>query len=87
MKSLTTKSFWKHYWGLPPEIRQRAQKAYKLWRDNFSHPSLYFKRVKKNQHLYSVRISLGYRAIGLLKENTMIWFWIGDHDEYERLIR
>jgi hypothetical protein len=47
MKSQTTKSFWKHYWALPPEIRQRARQAYKLWRDNPAHPSLFFKRVKE----------------------------------------
>ena len=60
MKSQTTKTFWKHYWALPPEIRQKAQRAYKLWRDNPAHPSLFFKRVKESQPLYSVRIGLAY---------------------------
>jgi hypothetical protein len=87
MKSQTTKSFWKHYWALPPEIRQRARKAYKLWRDNPAHPSLFFKRVKKGQPVYSVRIGLGYRALGLLKADTVTWFWIGTHDEYDRLLK
>ena len=86
MKARTTKSFWKHYWALPPEIRQRAQQAYTLWRDNPSHPSL-FKRVKESQPLYSVRIGLGYRALGLLKEGAVTWFWIGGHDKYDRLIK
>ncbi len=27
---------------------------------------------------------MGYRALGILEENTVTWFWIGDHDEYER---
>jgi hypothetical protein len=49
MKAQTTKSFWKHYWALPPEIRLRAQQAYALWRENPAHPSLFFKRVKENQ--------------------------------------
>jgi hypothetical protein len=87
MKSQTTKSFWKHYWALPPEIRQRARRAYKLWRDNPAHPSLFFKRVKEGQPLYSVRIGLGYRALGLLKADTVTWFWIGTHDEYDRLLK
>jgi len=87
MKSQTTKSFWKHYWALPPEIRQRARKAYKLWRDNPAHPSLFFKRVKEGQPVYSVRIGLGYRALGLLKADTVTWFWIGTHDEYDRLLK
>lgn len=87
MKSQTPQSFWKHYWALPSEIRQRARQAYKLWRDNPAHPSLFFKRVKEGQPLYSVRIGLGYRALGLLKGETVTWFWIGSHDEYDRLIK
>lgn len=87
MKARTTKSFWKHYWVLSPEVRQRAQQAYALWRENPSHPSLFFKRVKESQPLYSVRIGLGYRALGLLKEDTVTWFWVGGHDEYDRLIK
>lgn len=87
MKARTTKSFWKRYWALPPEIRQRAQQAYALWRDNPAHPSLFFKRVKESQPLYSVRIGLGYRALGLLKEDTVTWFWIGTHNEYDQLIK
>jgi len=89
MKSQTTQSFWKCYWSLPPEIRRRARKAYKLWRDNPAHPSLAFKWVKRVEEgaICSIRISLGYRALGLLKGDTVIWFWIGTHDEYDRLLR
>jgi hypothetical protein len=87
MKSQTTLSFWQHYRALPPEIRQRARQAYKLWRDNPAHPGLFFKRVKESQSVYSVRIGVGYRALGLLKGDTVTWFWIGTHDEYERLLK
>jgi hypothetical protein len=87
MKSQATRPFWQQYWALPPEIRQRARQAYKLWRDNPAHPSLFFKRVKESQPIYSVRIGLGYRALGLLKGDTVTWFWIGTHDEYDRLIQ
>jgi len=87
VKSQTTRSFWRHYWALPPEIRQHARQAYKLWRDNPAHPSLFFKRVKGSQPVYSVRIGLGYRALGLLKGDTVTWFWVGTHDEYDRLLK
>jgi hypothetical protein len=87
MISHTTKAFWKHYKSLTPELRRKTRATYKLWRDNPSHPSLFFKRVKDNQPLYSVRIGLGHRAVGLLKDNTVTWFWIGNHKEYERLIK
>jgi len=87
MKSHTTQSFWKCYRALPPEIRQRARQAYKRWRDNPVHPGLFFKRVKESYPLYSVRISLDYRALGLLKGDSITWFWIGNHKEYDRLIK
>jgi hypothetical protein len=87
MKSQTNKSFWKNYWALSPEVRLRAQQAYKLWSENPAHPSLFFKRVKNNQPIYSARIGLGHRALGLLKGDAVTWFWIGTHDEYDDLIR
>lgn len=62
MKARTTKSFWKHYWALPPEIRQRARQAYTIRRDNPAHPSLFFKRVKDSQPLYSVRIGINIQG-------------------------
>jgi len=70
--------------GNPPA---RAANLHKLWRDNPAHPSLFFKRVKEGQPLYSVRIGLGYRTLGLLKADTVTWFWIGAHDEYDRLLK
>jgi hypothetical protein len=28
-----------------------------------------------------------YRVLGVLANDIVIWFWIGSHDNYERLIR
>ena len=33
-----------------------------------------------------MRIGAEFRALALLRDNTFYWFWIGAHDEYERLI-
>jgi hypothetical protein len=68
-----------------PEVKRRARIAYKLWRDNPSHPSLLFKRVEESRPVYSVRIGSAHRALGLLKGDTITWFWIGDHKEYDRM--
>ncbi len=35
----------------------------------------------------SVRVTLQYRALALPDGNDLVWFWIGAHDEYERLIQ
>lgn len=50
-------------------------------------PGLQFKRVGKQRPVYSVRITDAYRVLGLLEGDTIYWFWIGAHDEYERIIR
>ena len=83
MKSSTTPDFWTSYRKLPPEIKNRARMVYRLWHANPRHPSLRFKKVGEP---WSVRIGSGYRALSLLQEDTFFWFWIGSHDEYERLL-
>jgi hypothetical protein len=51
-----------------------------------SHPSLRFKLVHPTRPIYSVRIGLGYRALGVRDADTIVWFWIGSHDDYDRLL-
>ena len=84
MKSFTTPDFWQAYAQLAPEMKQQAQKAYRLWQENPSHPSVHFKKVGNN--LWSARISGGYRALALKKGADYYWFWIGTHDKYEALL-
>ena len=87
MKSITTSQFWKLYEALPPEVQRRADRAYELWQINPHAHSLYFKRVGQQRPIYSVRIGRGYRALGLLEGDAILWFWIGTHDEYEHLLK
>ncbi len=86
MNSQAIPQFWKLYRQLPKEIRLRAARAYRVWRNNPSAPGLRFKRVGSHRPLYSVRITDSYRVLGLLEADTIYWFWIGPHDEYERII-
>ncbi|MFN0110811.1 MAG: hypothetical protein ACKVZH_18275 [Blastocatellia bacterium] len=86
MKSQTTEKFRKAYRGLPVEIQRQAREAYRLWKTDPSHPGLHFKKVHDTKPIYSVRINLAYRTLGVKKDDTMIWFWIGSHDEYDRLL-
>jgi hypothetical protein len=83
MKSSATAEFWRHFAVLPTRVQQNARKAYRLWARNPHHNSLRFKKVGR---VWAVRVSRGYRAIGLLKDDTVSWFWIGPHDEYERIL-
>jgi hypothetical protein len=79
--ALTT--FWACYDSLPTTIQDQADKQYGLFRDNPNHPSL---RLKPVGSYWAVRISRGYRALARRKDNDFFWFWIGPHDEYERLM-
>ncbi len=84
MKSATVPSFWEHYRKLGRNIRTKAKKAYILWTDDPFHPSLRFKCINQEMNIWAVRLSLGYRAIGILEDDTITWFWVGNHDSYER---
>lgn len=84
MRSKTLPSFWKEYSRLDRAIQQRAKKAYQLWIENPSHPSLRFKCINSRENAWSVRISRNHRAVGLLEGDSVTWVWIGSHDDYEK---
>jgi hypothetical protein len=86
MKSYTTQRFRRAFKDLPPEIQEQARKAYKLFKQNPYHPSLRFKSIHPTQPIYSVRASLGYRALGVREGDDIVWFWIGSHADYDKLI-
>jgi hypothetical protein len=84
MQSRASGSFWTCLEGLNEEIQRSALKQYRLWLRDPNHPSVKFKRV---QNYWSARITDNYRALGIMDGDTVIWFWIGNHSEYERLIK
>jgi hypothetical protein len=86
MKHLTLPRFWTYYQQLPQEIRAVADKNYELLKADSFHASLHFKKVGKQKQLWSVRVGDHYRALGREKTEGLIWFWIGTHTEYDRLI-
>jgi mRNA-degrading endonuclease RelE of RelBE toxin-antitoxin system len=87
MKSSVTKAFRKRFDELPASVREQAEKAYMLWRKDPYHPSLQFKRVSQRQPIYSARVSINYRVLGLLEGDRIYWYWIGTHDEYDNLLK
>jgi mRNA-degrading endonuclease RelE of RelBE toxin-antitoxin system len=87
MKSGVTKTFRKQLNALPASVQEQAAKAYALWQKDPYHPSLQFKRVSQRQPIYSARVSLNYRVLGLLESDHIYWYWIGVHDEYDELLK
>ncbi|MEK6714048.1 MAG: hypothetical protein AABY41_07640 [Nitrospirota bacterium] len=86
MISHTTERFRKAFAGLPKQVQHQAKDAYKQFKQNPFSPSLRFKRVHSTKPIYSTRINVEYRAVGIQDENGMIWFWIGAHDDYTKLL-
>jgi hypothetical protein len=86
MNSIVTDDFRECFAGLPADVQGQARRAFKMWRANPAHPSLRFKPIKGHEGLVSVRVGLGWRALGQFEEDTVTWFWIGSHADYDTLI-
>ena len=86
MKSFTTVQFRKLFANLPDLVREQTRKAYRQFKIDPGHPSLRFKKVHPTLPIYSARISKNYRAIGQIEGDAIVWFWVGSHGEYDKLL-
>lgn len=84
MKHLASRRFWALYEALPADARSLANKNFDLLKRDPRHPSLRFKRVGE---LWSVRVGVHHRALGTTVADGVLWFWIGTHAEYDRMVR
>ena len=87
MISRRTPRFRKAFGELPDEIKEAARASYRRFRDDPTHPSLHLKQVHPTELIYSVRISLQYRALAVREGDTFVWFWIGTHSQYDALLK
>jgi hypothetical protein len=87
MNSHVTEKFRKAFAELPADVQNQARQAYRLFVENPYHPSLHFKPVHPTRPIYSVRAGLNYRAVGTRAGDEIVWFWIGSHAEYNKLLR
>jgi hypothetical protein len=86
MRSRTTRRFRDALASLPAQVQQQARQAYRLFLHDPAHPSLQFKKVHTTEPVYSARIGLGYRAVGVVKGSEVVWFWVGSHADYDKLL-
>ncbi len=86
MISLTTASFWKLYNALPEDVQFNAREGYELFMDNSDHPGIRFKKLANTPNWWSVRVGLNYRAVGRRSGDTIEWFWIGSHSDFDKLM-
>ena len=69
---------------MPAHVQNVADQAYARLKEDPRHPSLYFKKVGR---FWSVRVGVQYRALAVEAAEGLIWFWIGTHADYDRLLR
>ena len=86
MISRTTKRFRDALAKLPKEIQRQARESYQLFSEDPNHPSLRFKKVHVTEPIYSARINIEYRTLGIVDGEEIVWFWIGSHSEYDKLL-
>jgi len=86
LNSFLSQEFLVLYRALPEQVREQAKRTYELFQRDPRHPSLRFRQVHPTRPVFSVRVGLHYRAVGILEEGDIFWFWIGSHAEYDRLL-
>jgi len=86
MTSFTSRRFREMYASLPDQVQLQVRRAYQLFRRNPSHPGLNFKKVDEENNIFSARIGLGYRALGQVDGSDIVWFWVGPHGEYDKVV-
>jgi len=84
VNSIATDSFWKLYRALPDSVRQEAKEAFRLFCRNAAHPGLSFERLRCDPESWSVRITRGFRAVGWKRQDSVVWYWIGSHAEFDK---
>jgi hypothetical protein len=83
VRHFATADFWAAYEALPAQVRRLADSNFQLLKADPRHPSLYFKRIGR---FWSVRVGLHYRALAVDSSTGIVWFWIGSHADYDKLI-
>ena len=83
MNHFISAKFWRHYDALPEAVRPLADKALRLLKEASRTPSL---RLKKAGRYWSVRVGKHYRAMAVEIPEGLLWIWVGNHTEYERLL-
>jgi hypothetical protein len=84
VKHRASPKFWRSYDQLPAGVQELADRSFTLLKRHPSHPSL---RLKKVGRFWTVRVGIHYRAVAVQEGVDLVWFWIGRHAEYERVIR
>lgn len=80
-------AYWKNFDDLPAEVRKLAEENYRLWKENPRHPGLRFKKIHATLPVFSFRVGMRHRTVGVETDDGRIaWFWVGSMESFEKLI-
>jgi hypothetical protein len=82
LKHQTSPDFWDFFYDLPADVQELARRNYEILNSNPRHPSLHFKKVGP---YWSVRVGIGYRALGIDIPEGILRVWIGSHGDYDKV--
>lgn len=71
---------------LPESVQRQAREAYRQFVQNPYHPGLRFRRVHAPRPIYSARVNIDYRVLGVRDDDEIVWFWIGGQAEYDQIL-
>ena len=77
-------NFRKLFNALPSNIQSKVVKKFEYLITIALPPSLQFKKVAGR---WSIRIDLNYRALGKEINGTISWYWVGQHSEYDKILK
>ena len=85
MNSRASAAFWRRFQALPPDVQAKAREAFARFLEDPANPWLAFKKLRGFPNYWSVRATLSCRAVAVREGDTLIWFWIGNHAEFDRV--
>lgn len=84
---LREEPYWKHFDELPDDIKKLAQKNYRLWKKNPGHPGLRFKKIHATLPVFSFRVGMRNRTVGVeVDDDKIAWFWVGSFENFSAMI-
>ncbi|HJX27592.1 MAG TPA: hypothetical protein VJ885_06735 [Thermoanaerobaculia bacterium] len=83
MKHFASPEFWELYRELPRPVQNLADKNFELLKADPRHPSLHFKKAGR---YWSARVGLFHRVLAVEVPDGILWFWIGSHAEYDKIL-
>jgi mRNA-degrading endonuclease RelE of RelBE toxin-antitoxin system len=84
VKHFASPDFWQCYGLLPQAIQELAKKNFEILKSHPENPNL---RLKKVGIYWSARVGAHYRVLGKIRSEGIVWFWIGHHAEYSKILK